>query len=91
MALVPDGSTVATDIDLLAPLGARADAFWLGNAETWLGRRGNPATRYVVYDQTAADLPAPSGTALSYVESLSRGVRYRQIYQQNGIFVFIRS
>ena len=34
MALVPDGSTVATDIDLLAPLGARADAFWLGNAET---------------------------------------------------------
>jgi uncharacterized membrane protein len=91
MALVPDGSTVATDIDLLAPLGARADAFWLGNAETWLGRHGNPATQYVVYDQTAADLPAPSGTALSYVESLSRGVRYRQIYQQNGIFVFIRS
>ena len=91
MALVPDGSTVATDIDLLAPLGARADAFWLGNAATWLGHRGNPATRYVVYDQTAADLPAPSGTALSYVESLSRGVRYRQIYQQNGIFVFIRS
>jgi uncharacterized membrane protein len=91
MALVPDGSTVATDIDLLAPLGARADAFWLGNAETWLGRRGNPATQYIVYDQAAADLPAPSGTALSYVESLSRGVRYRQIYWQNGIFVFIRS
>jgi len=91
MALVPDGSTVATDIDLLAPLGARADAFWLGNAATWLGQRGNPATQYVVYDQTAADLPAPSGTALSYIESLSRGVRYRQVYQQNGIFVFVRS
>jgi hypothetical protein len=91
MALVPDGSTVATDIDLLAPLGARADAFWLGNAGTWLGQRGNPATRYVVYDQTAGDLPAPAGTALSYIESLSRGVRYRQIYQQNSIFVFVRS
>ena len=91
MALVPNGSTVATDIDLLAPLGARADAFWLGNAATWLGRGGNPATQYVVYDDTAADLPAPSGTALSYVESLSRGARYRQIYQQNGIFVFVRS
>ena len=91
MALVPNGSTVATDIDLLAPLGARADAFWLGNASTWLGHRGNPATQYVVYDDTAADLPAPSGTALSYVESLSRGARYRQIYQQNGIFVFVRS
>ena len=91
MALVPNGSTVATDIDLLAPLGARADAFWLGNASTWLGHRGNPATQYVVYDGTAADLPAPSGTALSYVESLSRGARYRQIYQQNGIFVFVRS
>ena len=91
MALVPNGSTAATDIDLLAPLGARADAFWLGNASTWLGHRGNPATQYVVYDDTAADLPAPSGTALSYVESLSRGARYRQIYQQNGIFVFVRS
>ncbi len=91
MALVPNGSTVATDIDLLAPLGARADAFWLGNAATWLGHGGNPATQYVVYDDTAADLPAPSGTALSYVGSLSRGARYRQIYQQNGIFVFIRS
>ena len=91
MALVPNGSTVATDIDLLAPLGVRADAFWLGNAATWLGRGGNPATQYVVYDDTAADLPAPSGTALSYVESLSRGARYRQIYQQNGIFVFVRS
>ncbi len=82
---------MATDIDLLAPLGARADAFWLGNAATWLGHGGNPATQYVVYDDTAADLPTPSGTALSYVESLSRGARYRQIYQQNGIFVFVRS
>ena len=91
IALVPNGSTVATDIDLLAPLGARADAFWLGNAATWLGHRGNPATQYVVYDDTAADLPAPSGTALSYVESLSHGVRYRQVYQRNGIFVFVRS
>ena len=31
MARVPGGATVETDLDLLAPLAARADTFWLGN------------------------------------------------------------
>jgi uncharacterized membrane protein len=91
MALIPSGATVATDIDLLAPLGARADAFWLGNSSLYLGRKGNPATQYVVYDQTVGDLPPAAGTALNYVQQLSRGAKYRQIFASNGIFVFVRS
>ena len=32
MARVPDGATVLTTLDLLAPLAARTDTFWIGNA-----------------------------------------------------------
>ena len=32
MARVPNGAKVATDLDLLAPLAARTDTFWLGNS-----------------------------------------------------------
>jgi hypothetical protein len=91
MALVPDGATVETDIDLLAPLAARTDAFWLGNSATWQGSSGNPATKYIVFDRAGADVPPPSGGVLSYVESLNRGARYRLIYENDGVFVFIRS
>jgi uncharacterized membrane protein len=90
MALVPDGATVATNIDMLAPLGARADAFWLGNSTLWLGQAGNPATQYVVYDEDCADLPAPLTGPLQYVETLSRDAPYRMIYARSGIYVFRR-
>lgn len=91
MALVPNGATVQTDIDLLAPLAARTDAFWLGNAVTWQGTKGNPATQYIIFDRAGADVPPPSGSVLSYVESLNHGVPYRLIYENAGVFVFIRS
>jgi uncharacterized membrane protein len=87
MARVPDGATVATDLDLLAPLAARTDTFWLGNS-------GNPATEYVVFDTASTDWAATGWSpahVLSFVESLMRGVRYRQIYANNGVYVFIRS
>ncbi len=91
MALVPDGTTVQTDIDLLAPLGARADAYWIGNSPLWQGSAGNPVTQYVVLDQSAGDLPPHSGSAIGYVESLNRGARYRMIYRHGGVYVFVRS
>ena len=43
MAVVPDGVTVQATLDLLAPLAARTDTFWIGNS-------GNPLTQYVVFD-----------------------------------------
>jgi uncharacterized membrane protein len=84
MARVPDGATVATDLDLLAPLAARTDAFWLGNYAT------NPATRYVVFDTQSTDWQPPPANVLSFVESLNHGVRYRQVYASDGVYVFIR-
>jgi uncharacterized membrane protein len=85
MARVPDGATVATDLDLLAPLAARTDTFWLGNFAT------NPATTYIVFDTASTDWQPPPSNVLAFVESLNHGVRYRQIYVNDGVYVFIRS
>ncbi len=85
MARVPDGATVATDLDLLAPLAARTDTFWLGNFPT------NPATQYIVFDTASTDWQPPPSNVLGFVESLNHGVRYRQIYVNDGVYVFIRA
>jgi hypothetical protein len=92
MALVPDGARVSTDLDLLAPLASRTDTYWLGNAST------NPATRYVVFDTQSTDCtaweavclsPRPT-TVLTFIDGLTHGSRYEQIYDSNGVFVFRR-
>jgi uncharacterized membrane protein len=85
MARVPDGATVATDLDLLAPLAARTDTYWLGNFAT------NPPTKYVVFDTASTDWQPPPSNVLRFVEGLNHGVRYRQIYVNDGVYVFIRS
>ncbi len=85
MARVPDGATVATDLDLLAPLAARTDTFWLGNFAT------NPATEYIVFDTASTDWQPPPSNVLGFVEGLNHGVRYRQIYVNDGVYVFIRA
>ena len=85
MAKVPDGATVATDLDLLAPLASRTDTYWLGNFST------NPATRYIVFDTASTDWQPPPSNVLTFVEGLNHGVRYRQIYVNDGVYVFIRA
>jgi uncharacterized membrane protein len=85
MARVPDGATVATDLDLLAPLAARTDTFWLGNFAT------NPATQYIVFDTASTDWQPPPSNVLGFVEGLNHGTRYRQIYVNDGVYVFIRA
>jgi len=85
MAKVPDGATVATDLDLLAPLAGRTDTYWLGNFST------NPATQYIVFDTASTDWQPPPSNVLTFVESLNHGTHYRQIYSDDGVYVFIRA
>ncbi len=85
MAQVPDGAQVATDLDLLAPLAARTDTYWLGNSAT------NPATKYVVFDTASTDWQPPPANVLTFVESLNHGVGYREIYVNDGVYVFVRA
>jgi len=85
MARVPDGAQVATDLDLLAPLAVRTDTYWLGNSAT------NPATTYVVFDTASTDWQPPPRNVLTFVEGLNHGVRYREVYVNHEVYVFIRA
>jgi hypothetical protein len=83
MAKVPAGATVETDLDLLAPLAARTDTFWLGNG-------GNPATQYVVFDTHSTDWQPPPKNVRVFVDQRNPGAAYRQIFADDGVYVFRR-
>jgi uncharacterized membrane protein len=83
MAVVPDGATVQTTLDLLAPLAARTDTFWIGNA-------GNPLTQYVVFDGKNSDYsPAPANVP-AFIAQLYPTAGYQQIFDRDDVYVFRR-
>ena len=84
MAKVPDGATVTGTLDLLAPLAARTDAFWIGNS-------GNPATEYIVFDGTDSGYSPEPANIPAFVASQHPGVTYNVIYDNGGVYVFHRS
>jgi uncharacterized membrane protein len=84
VAAVPDGATVITTLDLLAPLAARTDTFWIGNA-------GNPDTEYIVFDGTDSGYAPEPSNIPAFVASQHRGVRYQVIYDKGDIYVFRRA
>ena len=63
MAQVPDGATVLTTLDLLAPLAARTDTFWIGNS-------GNPVTQYIVFDGLDSDYSPAIKNVPAFIASL---------------------
>ena len=83
MAVVPDGATVQTTLNLLAPLAARTDTFWLGNA-------GNPLTEYLVFDgKNSGYSPAPANVP-AFIAQLYPTAGYRQIFDRSDVYVFRR-
>jgi len=84
MAKVPDGATVTTTLDLLAPLAARTDTFWIGNS-------GNPATEYIVFDGTDSGYSPEPASVPAFVASQHPGITYNVIYDTGGVYVFRRS
>jgi hypothetical protein len=83
MSYVPDGATVTTTLDLLAPLAARTDTFWIGNS-------GNPATQYIVFDGLDSGYsPAPTDIPL-FIDQLYPKAGYRVIYNDDDVYVFQR-
>ena len=81
LARVPGGTTVEATLSLLAPLAARDDTYWIGNA-------GNPAPRYIVFDELDSGWSPPPSNPLTFVEQRHPGARYRQIYLNNFVYVF---
>jgi uncharacterized membrane protein len=81
MARVPDGATVLTTLDLLAPLAARTDAFWIGNA-------GNPRTQYIVFDGQDSDYSPPIRDVPAFIARFYPGHSYVQIFRSGSVYVF---
>jgi uncharacterized membrane protein len=83
MTVVPDGATVQTTLNLLAPLAARTDAFWIGNA-------GNPLTQYIVFDgKNSGYTPAPANVP-AFIFELYPTAGYTQVFERNDVWVFRR-
>jgi uncharacterized membrane protein len=80
MAVVPDGATVQTTLDLLAPLAARTDTFWIGNA-------GNPPTQYIVYDSGYSPPPA---NVPQFIARLYPQFGYVQVFDRDDVYVYRR-
>ena len=81
MAQVPDGARVQTTLDLLAPLGARTDTFWIGNA-------GNPDTEYIVFDGTNSGYSIAPGAVPGFIAQSHPDVTYKQIFVDDYVYVF---
>jgi uncharacterized membrane protein len=83
MAVVPDGATVQATLGLLAPLAARTDTFWLGNA-------GNPLTQYIAFDgRNSGYSPAPSNIP-AFIASLYPSTHYTVVFDRDDVYVFRR-
>jgi uncharacterized membrane protein len=84
MAEVPDGATVQATLDLLAPLAARTDAFWIGN-------RGNPRTQYIVFDSQDSGSNPPVSNVPAFVAQFYPGHAYAEIFRSGDVYVFRRT
>jgi len=82
-AVVPDGATVTTTLDLLAPLAARTDTFWIGNA-------GNPPTQYVVFDSANSGYSPPVTDVPGFIARFYPNDGYKQVFAAGGVYVFRR-
>jgi uncharacterized membrane protein len=81
MATVPDGATVQTTLDLLAPLAARTDTFWIGNP-------GNPRTQYIVFDGRNSDYSPAITNVPAFISQLYPHHQYTQIFESGDVYVF---
>ncbi len=81
MAKVPDGATVLATLDLLAPLAARTDTFWIGNS-------GNPRTQYIVFDGQDSDYSPAITNVPAFIAQLYPNHVYTQIFSSGDVYVF---
>jgi uncharacterized membrane protein len=81
MAKVPDGATVQTTLDLLAPLAARTDTFWIGSP-------GNPRTQYIVFDGLDSGYTPAITNVPAFIAGLYPDHAYTQVFSSGDVYVF---
>ncbi len=84
LAKVPNGATVQATLDLLAPLAARTDTFWIGNG-------GNPETEYIVFDGQNSDYSPAISNVPAFIAQIYPGHIYIQVFQSGDVYVFRRT
>ncbi len=83
IAAVPDGATVQATLDLLAPLAARTDTFWIGNP-------GNPLTQYVVFDAANSGYSPPVTDVAAFIRENYPRAGYAEVFRRDDVYVFRR-
>lgn len=84
-SLVPANVTVEATINILAPLAAKDDAYWIGNT-------GNPAVQYIVLDTVVSGFSGTISDPVSFVEQRHPGAKYTVVWSDTyGIYVLERS
>jgi hypothetical protein len=83
MAVVPSGVTVQATLDLLAPLAARTDTFWIGTA-------GNPVTQYIVFDGPDSGYSPQITNVPGFIAQLYPNGGYATVFARDGVYVFRR-
>jgi uncharacterized membrane protein len=81
MAKVPDGASVLATLDLLAPLAARTDTYWIGNS-------GNPQAQYIVFDGLDSDYSPPIKNVPAFIASLYPPHTYTEVFSSGDVYVF---
>jgi uncharacterized membrane protein len=84
VARVPDGVTAVATLNMLAPLAARDDTYWIGSYP-------NPAPDYVVFDTTNSGWNPPPANVLAFIEQRHPGWAYLRIFADDGVDVFRRA
>ena len=83
MAVVPDGATVQTNLDLLAPLAARTDTFWLGT-------KGNPLTQFIVFDGDNSGYSPPVTNVPQFIKQMYPTGGYVKVFDRDNVYVYER-
>jgi uncharacterized membrane protein len=84
VARVPDGVTAEATLNMLAPLAARDDTYWIGSYP-------NPVPDYVVFDTTNSGWNPPPANVLAFIEQRHPGWAYLRIFADDGVDVFRRA
>lgn len=78
---VPAGESVEAGLDVLAPLAAKADAYWIGNALI------DPAPDYVVFDGPASGEDLAPGQMVAMVDAWHPLASYTVLSSGDGVYV----
>jgi uncharacterized membrane protein len=85
VSIVPGDVTVEATINVLAPLSAKDDAYWIGNT-------GNPAVQYIVLDTVVSGFSGTINDPVAFVEQRHPGATYTVVWSDAyGIYVLKRS